>query len=58
MLFLPSPARKARGLMARYAITRGVATPRKLQVFDLEGYRLAPAASQPQRLVFRRRTPS
>lgn len=48
-------AKKARGLMARYAITRRVETPRKLENFDLDGYALDPAASQPERLVFRRR---
>lgn len=51
-------AKKARGLMARYAITRRVETPRKLEAFDLEGWRFDAAASQPQRLVFRRRTAS
>jgi cytoplasmic iron level regulating protein YaaA (DUF328/UPF0246 family) len=49
-------AKKARGLMARYAITRRVETPRKLEQFNLEGYAFDPAASQPERLVFRRRT--
>jgi cytoplasmic iron level regulating protein YaaA (DUF328/UPF0246 family) len=49
-------AKKARGLMARYAITRRVETPRKLEHFNLEGYAFDPAASQPERLVFRRRT--
>jgi cytoplasmic iron level regulating protein YaaA (DUF328/UPF0246 family) len=51
-------AKKARGLMARYAITRRVETPRRLEAFDLEGYAFDPAASQPERLVFRRRTAS
>ena len=49
-------AKKARGLMARYAITKRVETPRKLEQFNLEGYAFDPAASQPERLVFRRRT--
>jgi uncharacterized protein len=49
-------AKKARGLMAGYAITRRVETPRKLENFNLEGYAFDPAASQPERLVFRRRT--
>ena len=49
-------AKKARGLMARYAITKRVETPRKLEHFNLEGYAFDPAASQPERLVFRRRT--
>ena len=49
-------AKKARGLMARYAITKRVETPRKLENFNLEGYAFDPAASHPERLVFRRRT--
>jgi cytoplasmic iron level regulating protein YaaA (DUF328/UPF0246 family) len=49
-------AKKARGLMARYAITRRVESPRKLEQFNLEGYAFDPAASQAERLVFRRRT--
>ena len=48
-------AKKARGLMARYAIMKRVETPRRLEAFDLEGYAFDPAASQPDRLVFRRR---
>lgn len=48
-------AKRARGLMARYAIQHRVATPRQLEGFDLEGYALAPAASAPERLVFRRK---
>jgi len=51
-------AKKARGLMARYAIMKRVETPRRLEAFDLEGYAFDPAASQPDRLVFRRRTGS
>ena len=48
-------AKKARGLMARYAITRRIDTPRKLEGFDLDGYAFDAAASLPDRLVFRRR---
>lgn len=48
-------AKKARGLMARYAITRRIATPAQLQGFDLDGYAYDAAQSQPERLVFRRR---
>lgn len=50
------PAKKARGLMARYAIMKRVETPRKLEQFNLEGYAFDAAASQAERLVFRRRT--
>ncbi|EJE54869.1 hypothetical protein PMI14_00222 [Acidovorax sp. CF316] len=49
-------AKRARGLMARYAVTQRIATPHGLQGFGLEGYTFAPAASQPERLVFRRKT--
>lgn len=48
-------AKRARGLMARYAIQHGVTTPRKLEGFDLEGYAFDAAASAPERLVFRRK---
>lgn len=48
-------AKKARGLMARYAIERRIATPGQLRGFDSEGYALDAAASQGDRLVFRRR---
>jgi len=48
-------AKKARGLMARYAITHRVATPKKLEGFNLEHYAFDAAASEPDRLVFRRR---
>jgi cytoplasmic iron level regulating protein YaaA (DUF328/UPF0246 family) len=47
-------AKRARGLMARYAITKQVKTPAALEKFNLEGYVFSPAASQPDRLVFRR----
>ncbi|KQT08859.1 peroxide stress protein YaaA [Ramlibacter sp. Leaf400] len=48
-------AKKARGLMARYAIQQRVRTPRRLEGFDHEGYRFDAQASQPDRLVFRRK---
>jgi cytoplasmic iron level regulating protein YaaA (DUF328/UPF0246 family) len=48
-------AKKARGSMARYAILNRIATPQGLKGFDLDGYAFAPAASEPDRLVFRRR---
>lgn len=41
--------------MARHAITHRIATPHQLEGFDLEGYAFAPAASEPERLVFRRK---
>ncbi len=48
-------AKKARGLMARYAVQQRVLTPRTLEGFDFEGYRFDAPASQPDRLVFRRK---
>ena len=48
-------AKRARGLMARYAILTRIATPAGLQAFDAEGYGFDASASQPDRLVFRRR---
>ena len=48
-------AKRARGLMARYALTRRLTLPRQLEGFDLEGYAFAAASSEPDRLVFRRK---
>lgn len=48
-------AKRARGLMARYAITHRVQTPQGLQAFDSDGYAFDAAASEPHRLVFRRK---
>jgi cytoplasmic iron level regulating protein YaaA (DUF328/UPF0246 family) len=47
-------AKRARGLMVRYAVEHRLSTPEQLKGFDLEGYRFAPASSEPDRLVFRR----
>ena len=48
-------AKRARGLMARYAIQHRVGTPAGLLEFAADGYAYAPEASEPDRLVFRRR---
>lgn len=48
-------AKRARGLMARYAATKHLTTPKQLEKFNLEGYAYEPAASEPDRLVFRRK---
>ena len=48
-------AKRARGLMARYAVTHQAKTPKKLEDFDEEGYAFDASASQPDRLVFRRK---
>ena len=47
-------AKRARGLMVRYAVQHRLSTPEQLKRFDLEGYRFVPAASETDRLVFRR----
>ena len=49
-------AKRARGLMARYAVQRRLTQPEQLLSFDAEGYAYAPEVSGPQRLVFRRNT--
>ena len=48
-------AKRARGLMARYAIEKKITAPEKLQAFDVEGYAFAPGASDETRWVFRRK---
>lgn len=48
-------AKRARGLMARFAIEQRVDTPAGLQDFNLDGYRFDAAHSTPERLLFRRR---
>lgn len=47
-------AKRARGLMARFAIQHQLRTPQALQKFNLEGYAFAPTASSGDTLVFRR----
>jgi uncharacterized protein len=49
-------AKRARGLMARHAIERRIATPEGLQSFTAEGYRFDAAMSSRDRFVFRRHT--
>ena len=48
-------AKRARGLMARYAAMHRVVTPHQLEGFDAEGYAFDALVSEPERLVFRRR---
>jgi cytoplasmic iron level regulating protein YaaA (DUF328/UPF0246 family) len=50
-------AKRARGLMARWAVLHKAATPKALERFDLEGYAFDAAASRPDRMVFRRKSP-
>lgn len=47
-------AKRARGLMMRYAVQQRARTVADLQGFAAEGYQYVPAASEPDRLVFRR----
>ncbi|MCB1887036.1 MAG: peroxide stress protein YaaA [Rhodocyclaceae bacterium] len=47
-------AKRARGLMTRYAIEHRIDDPEALKAFDLEDYAFAPAASEGDRWVFRR----
>jgi uncharacterized protein len=48
-------AKRARGLMARYAIQKRIKDVKKLEAFDSEGYRFDAKASTADRLVFRRK---
>lgn len=48
-------AKRARGLMVRYAVEKKLGNVKKLESFNAEGYRFAPEVSEPDRLVFRRR---
>ena len=47
-------AKRARGLMARYAIEHRLTQPEQLMAFDVDGYAYAPEVSSANRLVFRR----
>ena len=48
-------AKRARGMMARHAVQQRARSVKALESFDADGYALAAAASEPDRLVFRRR---
>lgn len=48
-------AKRARGMMARYAIQKRIQDVKKLQAFAQDGYAFAASASTPDRLVFRRK---
>ncbi|MEX1168251.1 MAG: peroxide stress protein YaaA [Hydrogenophaga sp.] len=47
-------AKRARGLMVRYAVKHRVSRVEQLKDFAEEGYRFVPSVSEPDRLVFRR----
>jgi cytoplasmic iron level regulating protein YaaA (DUF328/UPF0246 family) len=48
-------AKRARGLMARYAVTQRVSKVEQLKKFNLEGYAFEASASEADRWVFRRK---
>lgn len=48
-------AKRARGLMVRYAASHGLVQPEGLQGFDLEGYGFVPEVSDADTYIFRRR---
>jgi cytoplasmic iron level regulating protein YaaA (DUF328/UPF0246 family) len=50
-------AKRARGLMARFAVLQRLKSPESLTAFDAEGYAFAPEVSSANRLVFRRALP-
>lgn len=47
-------AKRARGLMARFAATQRLSLPEQLKGFDLDGYAFDSSVSKTERLVFRR----
>jgi cytoplasmic iron level regulating protein YaaA (DUF328/UPF0246 family) len=47
-------AKRARGMLARYAAINGITDPEQLKRFDSAGYAFAPEASNDSRWVFRR----
>ncbi|MES2945416.1 MAG: peroxide stress protein YaaA [Pseudomonadota bacterium] len=47
-------AKRARGLMLRFAIEKKISSIKKLEAFKAEGYAFDAPASEPDRLVFRR----
>lgn len=49
-------AKRARGMLARYAAVNGIVEPEALKAFDVDGYAFAPEASNDERWVFRRNT--
>jgi uncharacterized protein len=48
-------AKRARGLMTRFAVQERVTRVKELEAFHLDGYKLAKSASSADRLVFRRK---
>ncbi len=48
-------AKRARGMMARYAAQNGITDPEQLKEFDVDGYAFEPGLSGERKWVFRRR---
>lgn len=48
-------AKRARGMMARYAAQKGISDPEKLKKFDVDGYAFDASVSGEREWVFRRR---
>ena len=48
-------AKRARGMMARYAVEKGITEPEQLKDFDVDGYAFAPSVSGEREWVFRRK---
>lgn len=48
-------AKRARGMMARYAIEKGITEPEQLKEFDVDGYAFVPSESGERSWVFRRK---
>ncbi|MGJ7918700.1 peroxide stress protein YaaA [Massilia sp. LXY-6] len=48
-------AKRARGMMARYAAERGITDPQRLKEFDVDGYAFDAGVSTEKEWVFRRR---
>jgi cytoplasmic iron level regulating protein YaaA (DUF328/UPF0246 family) len=48
-------AKRARGMLARYAAVNGITDPEKLKKFNVDGYKFEPSVSDEANWVFRRR---
>jgi cytoplasmic iron level regulating protein YaaA (DUF328/UPF0246 family) len=48
-------AKRARGMMARYAAVKGIRDPEKLKKFDVDGYAFEASVSSERSWVFRRK---
>jgi uncharacterized protein len=48
-------AKRARGMMARYAVENGITDPEALKRFDVDGYMFVPGESSERSWVFRRK---